>query len=106
MKAPDRIELDHRAGTLSLLWPDEPPKRFAYAALRRACRCAQCRRLRIEGAPIPVGDGVLVVRAEPMGYGVQLVFSDQHARGIYPWSYFDELASTDAELRASFVGRR
>ena len=27
-----------------------------------------------------------------MGYGAQLVFSDGHARGIYPWQYLAQLA--------------
>jgi DUF971 family protein len=34
-----------------------------------------------------------------MGYGVQLVFSDRHARGIFPWRYFDELALVDGPTR-------
>ena len=42
---------------------------------------------------------VFVTHAEPMGYGVQLVFSDQHARGIFPWRYFDELALVDVSTR-------
>ena len=28
-----------------------------------------------------------------MGYGVQIEFSDGHARGIYPWRYLSELSA-------------
>lgn len=99
MTTPDRIELNHRAGTLSLVWADKAPQRFFYSTLRRECPCAQCRRLRIEGDTVPVVEGVFVTHAEPMGYGVQLVFSDRHARGIFPWRYFDELALVDGPTR-------
>ncbi|HYQ49053.1 MAG TPA: DUF971 domain-containing protein, partial [Pseudomonas sp.] len=34
---------------------------------------------------------VRIERVEPQGYGVQLVFSDGHERGIYPWPYLREL---------------
>ena len=37
---------------------------------------------------------VRIIAVEPVGYGVQLVFSDGHARGIYPWAYLAELAAT------------
>ncbi|MFX7796821.1 gamma-butyrobetaine hydroxylase-like domain-containing protein [Acinetobacter baumannii] len=35
-----------------------------------------------------------VMAIEPAGYGVQLIFNDGHARGIYPWAYLAELAAT------------
>ncbi|WP_459569001.1 gamma-butyrobetaine hydroxylase-like domain-containing protein [Cupriavidus sp. 8B] len=28
-----------------------------------------------------------------MGYGVQIVFSDAHERGIYPWAYLRTLGA-------------
>jgi DUF971 family protein len=28
---------------------------------------------------------------QPMGYGMQIVFSDGHAQGIYPWEYLKRL---------------
>ena len=37
-------------------------------------------------------DDVAVFGIQPMGYGIQLVFSDGHAQGIYPWAYLDALA--------------
>lgn len=43
--------------------------------------------------PINVPPDVRITAIEPAGYGVQLVFSDGHARGIYPWAYLNALAS-------------
>lgn len=30
---------------------------------------------------------VQVIEVNSQGYGLQLVFSDGHERGIYPWAY-------------------
>ncbi|AMW83652.1 hypothetical protein AK972_2852 [Pseudomonas yamanorum] len=34
-----------------------------------------------------VSDRIRVLKVHPQGYGVQLIFSDGHQRGIYPWAY-------------------
>jgi DUF971 family protein len=37
-------------------------------------------------------EGVTIQSLSPMGqYGLNIGFSDGHGRGIYPWSYLDEL---------------
>lgn len=60
--------------------------------LRTACRCAHCTRARIDGKFSESFDGVTIQTLSPMGhYGVNIGFSDGHGRGIYPWSYLDEL---------------
>jgi DUF971 family protein len=43
--------------------------------------------------------GLRITEIHPVGaYGVQLVFSDGHDRGIYPWTYLRELTqSVDQE---------
>ncbi|MCP2087613.1 UNVERIFIED_ORG: DUF971 family protein [Paraburkholderia sediminicola] len=33
-----------------------------------------------------------IVDMQPMGYGVQIAFSDGHAQGIYPWDYLAGIA--------------
>ncbi|WP_019096498.1 DUF971 domain-containing protein, partial [Pseudomonas putida] len=58
-----------------------------------ACPCSQCRAARLSGAISLVRDDVRVVQIESQGYGVQLVFSDGHERGIYPWAYLRDLGS-------------
>jgi DUF971 family protein len=39
---------------------------------------------------------VRVQRITSQGYGVQLVFSDGHERGIYPWAYLRDLVIHNA----------
>ena len=61
--------------------------------LRAACRCAHCRRAHYDGTFPDSFDGIAIDRCEPMGhYGVNIAFSDGHARGIFPWSYLATLS--------------
>jgi prepilin-type processing-associated H-X9-DG protein len=65
---------------------------LAAARLRAACRCAQCVRARADGVFPQSFDGVVIERVSPVGsYGVNIGFSDGHARGIYPWAYLSQL---------------
>ena len=42
----------------------------------------------------PLADDLALVHAEAAGnYGLRLIFSDGHDRGIYPWSLMRELAA-------------
>jgi prepilin-type processing-associated H-X9-DG protein len=62
--------------------------------LRAACRCAHCRRAQIDGVFPDRFEAVTVTSASPMGqYGVNIAFSDGHARGIFPFIYLVELAA-------------
>ncbi|WP_054903162.1 gamma-butyrobetaine hydroxylase-like domain-containing protein [Pseudomonas sp. NBRC 111131] len=90
MSAPGEIRNVRGAGQLVLRWEDGE-YRLSHARLRGACPCSQCRAARLSGAISVVPDDVRVERIEPQGYGVQLVFSDGHERGIYPWGYLREL---------------
>jgi len=76
-----------REGTLRLSWPDGREQQLNHAELRRHCPCSQCRAFRLKGLTPLVDDRVRLIELNPQGYGVQLVFSDGHQRGIYPWSY-------------------
>jgi prepilin-type processing-associated H-X9-DG protein len=68
------------------------PQALDAARLRLACRCAHCTRARIDGTFPERFDGVTITAVSSMGhYGVNVTFSDGHARGIYPWSYLAEL---------------
>lgn len=60
--------------------------------LRSRCRCAGCRAQELTGAAVLPFDGVEVTAVSPLGYGVQLHFSDGHNRGVFPWSYLLEIA--------------
>ncbi|MGA3252116.1 MAG: DUF971 domain-containing protein [Paraburkholderia sp.] len=92
MSTPQQIASDAVARTLTLQWSDGRERQIAHAQLRQACACAECRRIRLDGGTVQAPPDVTLTDVQPMGYGVQLVFSDGHARGIYPWRYLEELA--------------
>jgi DUF971 family protein len=66
--------------------------------LRAACRCADCRRERIDrDADLDTCDatvaGMTITEVRLVGdHALNVAFSDGHDRGIYPWSYLRELA--------------
>jgi DUF971 family protein len=99
MRIPNEIRIDATACVLMLHWPDGDTQRIAHAQLRAACPCAGCRRAQLERGPASVAiyRDVALTGMEPMGYGVQLIFSDGHARGIYPWSLLHALARDEPE---------
>ncbi|MCM2462541.1 DUF971 domain-containing protein [Pseudomonas sp. CG7] len=74
-------------GQLKLNWPDGREQYLDHALLRRQCPCSQCRAFRLQGLTVQVDPRVRVVGINAQGYGVQLVFSDGHERGIFPWVY-------------------
>jgi len=95
---PHHVTLQH--AKLKLSWSDRETT-LDGPLLRAACRCAQCRRVRLKAgdsidAPLSPSAAdakeVTVTAAVSMGYGLQLHFSDGHDRGIFPWSYLRELA--------------
>ncbi|MHA3735371.1 DUF971 domain-containing protein [Pseudomonas sp. Eth.TT006] len=79
--------------TLRLSWPDGRESVLKHAELRRQCPCSQCRAFRLKGLTPQVDERVRLIEINPQGYGVQLVFSDGHQRGIYPWPYLAQLTS-------------
>ena len=91
MKLPSEIRVDGNARMLTLSWPDGAVQSVDHVHLREACPCAECRRMRLSGHAMCPPDGVIVTEVRSMGYGVQIVFSDGHARGIFPWPYLSQL---------------
>ncbi|HWH87602.1 MAG TPA: DUF971 domain-containing protein [Pseudomonas sp.] len=84
--------------TLRLSWPDGSESLLKHAVLRRQCPCSQCRAFRLRGVTPLVDDRVRLIELNPQGYGVQLVFSDGHQRGIYPWAYLAQLDSSPLRI--------
>ena len=76
---------------LRLNWPDGREQLLGHAELRRQCPCSQCRAFRLKGLMPMVDARVRVTELNAQGYGLQLIFSDGHERGIYPWSYLSGL---------------
>jgi DUF971 family protein len=95
MNVPERIELDGAARVLSVHWPGSGTRQaLAHALLRAQCPCSACRRIRLHGGTIDIAVDTSIVGIAPMGYGIQLFFSDGHDRGIFPWPYLEQLASS------------
>ena len=88
-------ELRRLAGgsALSVIWEDGAVSRLDAAMLRRNSRSASARRERMGGEQPPPSEDVRLTDLRLVGaYGVQLVFSDGHDQGIYPWNYLRQLA--------------
>ena len=87
---PEHITDNRRAGVLELIWPDRRSQQLSHAYLRSRCQCSACRKGKAPAAP----HQLRITEIHPVGaYGVQLVFSDGHDRGIYPWPYLRSLPS-------------
>lgn len=80
---PQAVDVDPTG--LRVRWADDTTVAWPAARLRAACRCGDCRSLRVAGRA-PTGEGAELQGAEPVGqYALQLIFRDGHDRGIYPW---------------------
>lgn len=94
MNIPREIASDATTRILTLRWPDGREQQMTHAQLRCACACAECRRIRLDGQTVCASSDVTLVDMQMMGYGVQLIFSDGHTRGIYPWRYLERFGLT------------
>lgn len=73
-------------GVLELSWADGTMRSWTHAALRAACRCAECVARRRAGLVVAADDSVRIAAIAPVGaYALNLVFTDGHGRGIYPF---------------------
>lgn len=91
---PERIELKDQGRQLWLRWPGMPERALGAATLRNACRCAGCTHARRNGAGVQIDTNIALRQVAAFGVaGLQLVFSDGHGRGIFPWAYLRQLAS-------------
>ena len=90
---PSALRLDARAQALTIEWSDGTADAVSCRLLRERCMCAHCRSARQKGSSIEPADDITVTEAVPYGpNAVQLVFSDGHSRGIFPFAYLRELA--------------
>jgi DUF971 family protein len=89
---PERIGLSGEGSSLVLTFAGGRTAAIAAARLRLACRCAHCTRTRIDGVFSQNFDPLTIRTINPVGeYGINVGFSDGHARGIYPWDYLAAL---------------
>lgn len=79
-------------GALRLFWDDHVAT-LSGAKLRESCRCAECSARARQGLAVTAAEQTAVIDIVPIGaYAAQLRFSDGHERGIFPWTYLEELA--------------
>jgi DUF971 family protein len=86
--------VDHQAsGVLQLVWQDGRADGLPHALLRSCCRCAGCEQQRRQtGTTAEAAASIRLVAIELVGdKGLNLVFSDNHGRGIYPWAYLRQI---------------
>ena len=88
--------LNNAGGLLEIVWDDGSLQQLDNANLRRDCRCAECKALRLRtGSELEVAPQIAITEIRMIGqYAAQFVFSDGHERGIFPWVFLKRLAST------------
>lgn len=90
---PEAIINHQASGVLELRWQDGSESRLPHGLLRARCRCAGCQQRQRQLGQLPETDPALRLEAlHPVSdQGLNLVFSDGHGRGIFPWAYLHEL---------------
>jgi DUF971 family protein len=90
---PRALRVNPSATALEITWSDGNSDAIPCRTLREQCRCAECRSTRQKQQAIDIASDVTVTDAIPYGpNAVHLVFSDGHARGIFPFAFLRELA--------------
>jgi DUF971 family protein len=90
---PHEIRLTPDRRSLLIDWGGGQPEQASAAALRESCRASRSVRAQIGGWAIPAPADLTIVDVRPVGhYAINLVFSDGHDRGIYPWRYLKEIS--------------
>ncbi|MBL8476906.1 MAG: DUF971 domain-containing protein [Methyloversatilis sp.] len=91
---PRRITVHSTSRLLHIEWDDDTESALPHALLRARCRCAFCTKAARAGEVQQDCSEVALTEVHEMaGTGVNLVFSDGHRRGIYPWAYLRELGT-------------
>ncbi|WP_315837192.1 DUF971 domain-containing protein [Bradyrhizobium prioriisuperbiae] len=94
LSEPNDISCNDDNTELRLAWPSQPTLVVHAGVLRAACKCAHCIRARIDSRFPESFDGISITAITLMGnFGINIGFSDGHARGIYPWPYLQEIAA-------------
>ena len=90
---PQAIVNHQASGVLELRWQDGSESRLPHGLLRARCRCAGCEQsFRTNGVRPEPEVAIRLDAIHPVGdKGLNLVFSDGHGRGIFPWAYLREL---------------
>lgn len=92
---PTHVELDSKAGILSMQWNDGLQTDFSLKYLRGWCPCAQCQG-HFQAVKKFMGEAdATLLDVEPVGgYGMRLRWLDGHQSGIYTFKYLREMYRT------------
>lgn len=102
IEGPRELRVNAAAHALEITWSDATRDAVRFSTLRERCRCAECRSLRQKHMNLQAPADITLTDLVPYGpNAVQLVFSDGHSRGIFPFSYLRELASGTASTADS-----
>ena len=106
MSHPVNITNQTVSARLGIEWDDGVRQNLSYRFLRSRCQCADCKTWRKkEQTELIVADDIRLTEVRLVGqYGMQLIFSDGHDRGIYPWPYLRELLSADNAAESDTSG--
>ncbi len=86
-----RLHNSRQQQQLTICWQDGEEHHISHRQLRAACRCATCRAQNTSGNIVLIDADIRVEQINNLGQGLQLIFSDGHQRGIFPWQYLYEL---------------
>lgn len=104
---PTEIRVSADRASLEVDWEDGRTHRLSARWLRANCRSARTQRQRLEGQATPPPEDLAIADVQPVGvYAVNIVFSDGHDRGIYPWTYLRELAEARHIAAPQFLDRQ
>lgn len=85
--APLAIRNNQQERCVIVQWSKTETQRLSWVELRGTCPCAGCRANRLRGTIPLINADIEVTAINNMIYGVQIIFSDGHDRGIFPWVY-------------------
>ncbi len=85
---PEEVTLAADRRHLRLGWSGGETTVLPAEDIRLACRCAWCTRARVDGTFAENFSDAAIHSVEPIGdYALNIVFTDGHARGVFPWTY-------------------
>lgn len=91
---PVSITVRSASRLLCIEWDDSAVSELPHARLRARCRCAACTHAARRGDTPGYGVDVTLTAVNAVADGgLNLVFSDGHGRGIYPWAYLREIGA-------------
>lgn len=89
---PTQITVANDRKSLIVNWDDGSASDLPAPFLRRHCQSARAKRARIDWGDGAISGDLTIAEIHAVGrYAINLVFSDGHDRGIYPWAYLREL---------------